>query len=362
MKQLYLILGLFVFVLSSNAETNYKDLQSLTNVIAITHHRTVMTKLLPQYLKVLEAAEKGCTNAPKAETVADAIDFTNAYFTTRAFDNKPLSELIPELFELLENDELTDHWQVFLDGKYTNTYGEWVYQIINTKLNIDTRPLEEIDQVTMLWFPRGDGRNPWSYELAYFWYYSGLKHLPTLWNDWYYLWKLETKRDVPRTNVLERLSREISRQFSYHLFPFVAKAIEDGDKTLEILVEKLPHRGVRNPFMGPLRPSYDNYPANKDEFQAYYEVTRPYFTNSTSFVSWWNNEKNKYIIQQPDRKISDLKHILKRKCRPNVFDEVRFKETLIYEKALDDYCALNERPISNCWYFSIKGEDESTQK
>jgi len=278
MKNSICFLMAFAFVSLLRAETSFKDLQSLTNEIAITHHRTVMTRLLPPHLKVLADAEKGGANAPSAEALADAIDFTNAYYTTKAFDSKPLSEVIPKLFDLLENDELTNYQQVFLDGKYTNTYGQWVYELINTKMNVDTNPLYEKDQVTMLWFPQDKGLNPSSAELTCFWYYSGLKHLPTLWNDWYGLWKLENQRSFPRENVLERLSKEIAKQFNYHLFPFVAKAIEDGDKTLEPLVDKLPHRGVYDSFMDPTLPR--NYPVcdpDDVDFKAYCEATRPFF-------------------------------------------------------------------------------------
>ena len=363
MKNILYFLIMFVFASLLHAETSFKELQSLTNIIAITHHRTVMTKLLSPHLKVLEEAEKGGANAPSAEATSDAIDFTNAYYTTKAFDNKPLSEIIPKLFDLLENDELTNYQQVFLDGKYTNTYGQWVYELIFTKMNIDTNPLHEKDQVTMLWFPRDKGLNPWSAELTCFWYYSGLKHLPTLWNDWYSLWKLENQREFPRTNVLERLSKEISKQFSYHLFPFVAKAIEDGDQTLEPLIDKLPHRNLHDPFMGPALPTgFPLCDPNAPAFKAYCEANKPFYTNSTTFVSWWNNNKDKYIIPQPKTTLADFKHVVRREYRPMWIDETKYKNLLSLEKALDDYCALEERPISNCWYFSIKDEDESTQK
>ncbi len=356
MKNILCLLIALALTSFSQAETSFKELQSLTNIIAITHHRTLMTKLLLPHLEVLKAADKGGTNAPSAETVADAIDYTNAYYTLRAFDHEPFSELIPKLFDLLENDELTNYQQVFLDGKYTNTYGQWVYELINTKMNIDTNPLYEKDQVTMLWFPKDEHGISSNSGMTYFWYYAGLKHLPTLWEDWYKLWKMENQREFPRTNVLERLSKEISRQFSYHLFPYVAKAIENGDTTLDPLVDKLPNRPLLTPFMDLGLPNDYYHSPNRI---LYSERTKPFYTNSISFVSWWKDNKEKYIIPQPKTKLADFEHVVRRQYRPMWIDETRYKAALRLEKALDEYCALKEHPISNCWYFSLKDDNEN---
>lgn len=356
MKKIIFFLLTVSFASLLRAEASFKDLQSLTNIIAITHHRTVLTTFLLQHLNVLEAAEKGGTNAPSAEAVADAIDYTNAYYTSKAFDYEPLSKVIPKLFDLLENDELTDYQQVFLDGKYTNTYGQWVYELIYAKMNINTNPLYEKDQATMLWFPPDKGLNPGNAELTCFWYYSGLKHLPTLWEDWYKLWKLENQKDFPRTNILERLSKEISRQFSYHLFPYVAKAIEDGDSTLDPLVDKLPNRPLLTPAVDLGLPNDYYHLPNRI---LYSERTKPFYTNSTSFVSWWKDNKEKYIIPQPRTTLADFKHVVKREYRPMWIDETKYKHLLSLEKALSDYCSLKERPISNCWYFSLKDDNEN---
>ena len=351
MKSLFLLLLVGTLAYSLRAETSFKDLQSLTNTIAIMQHRTVVYDLLLHHREVLKAAEKGGTNAPSADVVADSIDFTNAFFETDAFYKRPPAEIVPMLFDLLENDEICDRWQVFINGQYTNTYSQWVYALIYERLGIYTQVQHQKDQATMLWFPEGESFIGWPEEFPFFWYYTGLKHLPTLWDDWYTIWKLENQRDVPRTNIIERLSWQISKQFGYHLFPFVAKAIEGGDKTLEPLINKLPKtHNYRMLLWGSWRCDVHSGPEA-------IEATKPFFTNATSFVSWWKDNKEKYIMPLPKRTLADFKHVIRRKCRPSWIDESRYRAALRVEKVLDAYCAQKERPISNCWYFAIKDED-----
>ena len=355
MKRLFLLLLIGALAYSLKAETSFRDLQSLTNSIAIILHRITDIGFMPKHLKLLEDAAKGGTNAPSAKAVADSIDFTNTFFETIAFEEAPPAEIIPELFDLLENDEICARRYVFLDGKYTNTYTQLVCELIGEKLDISAEIFTQKDEATLLWFPKEEYPYGDRTLLLFFWYYAGLKHLPTLWDDWYTIWKLENQRDVPRTNIIERLSWQISRQFSYHLFPLVAKAIEDGDKTLEPLIDKLPKRYfVDFATMWPLKPKLG---ASDEEIQAFIKATRPFFTNSTSFVSWWKDNKEKYIIPQPKRTLSDFKHVIRRKCGSSWICETRYKAILRLEKALDAYCAQKEHPISNCWYFTIKDED-----
>ena len=351
MKSLFLLLLVGTLAYSLRAETSFKDLQSLTNTIAIMQHRTVVYDLLLHHREVLKAAEKGGTNAPSADVVADSIDFTNAFFETDAFYKRPPAEIVPKLFNLLENDEICDRWQVSMNGQYTNTYSQLVYSLISGRLKIYTQFQDQKGQATMLWVPERENYVGRPVEFPFFWYYAGLKHLPTLWDDWYTIWKLENQRDVPRTNILERLSRQISRQFSYHLFPFVAKAIEDGDKTLEPLIDKLPKtHNYRLLLWGSFRSTIDPAPE-------LFEAHNLFFTNATTFVSWWKDNKEKYIITLPKRTLADFKHVIRRKCRPSWIGETTYRAALRAEKALDAYGAQKEHPISNCWYFAIKDED-----
>ena len=287
--------------------------------------------------------------------VADSIDFTNAFFETDAFYKRPPAEIVPMLFDLLENDEICDRWQVFINGQYTNTYSQWVYELIYERLEIYTLVKDQKDQVTMLWFPEGESSIGRPVEFPFFWYYAGLKHLPTLWDDWYTIWKLENKRDVPRTNILERLSAQISSQFSYHLFPFVAKAIEDGDKTLEPLINKLPKTHNYRMLL------WGSWWYNISLDPAVSEAHKLFFTNATSFVSWWKDNKEKYIIPLPKRTLADFKHVIRRKCKPIWIDETRYRAALRVEKALDAYCAQKERSITNCWYFVENYENENSK-
>ncbi len=358
MKNIIIFSLALVFASFSHAETSFKELQSLTNMITLAHTKFVSGKLLIKHLSVLKKAENKDGEKPSDEAISEAKAFTNAFIYAKEFDNIPPAKAIPILFDLLENDNLTDHMQVFCDGMYTNSFGEWVYQLIMDKMNLEASFSPE--SVTMLWVPKGSmiiDRK----EFLFFWYYAGLKHLPVLWNDWYNLWKNETQRQDPRPDVLKRLAEEINRQFGYHLFPYVAEAIKNGDRTLQPLLDELPRDGGYH-YSFLLYPPANHIDGKiPEEVKPYFPVPKQAFSNDVSFVEWWNLNKDDYIFAQPKTKLADLKHIAKRKYRPNVIDETRYKAALRLEKALDEYCALKDRPISNCWYFSLKEENDSEQ-
>jgi hypothetical protein len=65
----------------------------------------------------------------------------------------------------------------------------------------------------------------------YYWWYEGRKYLPEIWNDWYSCWQKEQSREKPRKVVFELLAEDLN-QLSYHIAPFVYKAIKDGDGSL----------------------------------------------------------------------------------------------------------------------------------
>ena len=354
MKNLFLLLLVGTLAFSLRAETSFQDLQSFTNMITMAHTKFVSGEKLLSELQVLQKAESNSEDKPSYERIAAAKAFTNAFVYAKEFDNMPPAIAIPLLFQLLENDALTNHKQVFSDGMYTNSFGEWVYQLIIDKMDIHAAFSPE--SITMLWVPK-DTKLVNSKEFLFFWYYAGLKHLPTLWNDWYGLWKSENQREAPRPYVLERLSSEISGQFGYHLFPYVAEAIDNGDETLQPLLDKLPHDGgyhYRFLFYPPVNHINKSVP---EEVKPYFPPQNGTFSNATSFVEWWEKNKKDFIFPQPKTKLADLKHIIKRQFRPNVMDETRYKSALELEKVLDGYCAQKARPTANCWYFAIKDED-----
>ena len=68
-------------------------------------------------------------------------------------------------------------------------------------------------------------------KVMYYWWYDGRKYLPEIWKDWYACWQKEVSREQPRKTVLENLAADIN-SLSYHIAPFVYKAIKDGDESL----------------------------------------------------------------------------------------------------------------------------------
>ena len=204
----------------------------------------------------------------------------------------------------------------------------------------------------MLWLP--DQSVMWNkHNLTFFWYYVGLKYLPTLWEDWYKCWKMENQRTEPRKMVLTRLAKEISRQFNYHLFPFVAKAIEDGDTSLKLLLEELSRCSYHRDLL------YCSLRSDASPFESLkrWPDDKPNFTDEKSFLIWWDKYKDNYIVAPSDKKLSDIKNIFERKYPPNFFTKKMYESALKAEKALDEYCKRENRPLTNCWYFNIKEGD-----
>ena len=343
MKHIWLLLCLVVLPFSVDAASSLAELKALTNLIINIYSKTLVLDDYCDSLKVLKTSGNSSETVDQ-KTLLNAKAVTNSYAEEVTFDEIPPSKALPQLFALFENDELTD-WQCGLITEYAfpDSFGELIYQLIIRKLQIFTKTDKK--NVTMLWLEEQSAiRN--SHDMAFFWYYAGLKHLPTLWDDWYTIWKLENKREKPRNDVLKRLANEIARQFSYHLYPFVAKAIE-GDTTLKPLLSELACRSYHESLL------YHSI-SSKEIHEVKRPKDYPNFRDEESFLAWWNEYKDHFIIPPSEKKLSDIKNIFERKYPPRFFTKEMYESALKAEKALDEYCKRENRPLTNCWYFDLK--------
>jgi hypothetical protein len=348
-KHFGFLLCLLALSFTADAAPSLPELQALTNIILTAHSRIAPFDTYKSSLKTIKSYENKAENEDQ-QKLLNAKAVTNCYEESVRLDKVPPSKALPLLFALFENDELTDCECSLKDKKYNGSFGEWVYQLIIQKLQIFAE--EDKENVMMLWLP--DQSVMWNdHDLAFFWYYVGLKYLPVLWNDWYSIWKLENKRPEPREAVLKKLAKEVARQFNYHLFPFVAKAINDGDTTLTPLLKELSRCSYHRDLL------YCSLRSDASPFESLkrWPDDKPNFRDEESFLAWWNEYKDHFIIPPSDKKLSDIKNIFERKYPPRFFTKEMYESALKAEKALDEYCKRENRPLTNCWYFNIKEGD-----
>ncbi len=326
MKQITLIVYFLLLSYLVNGEITTDELERFNHAIELAFESNVLFDDAQTALKKL-AERKNITQ----EECDDAIRCTNAYANKVYLSTLPPAKAVPLLSALLENDELIDRNVKIFDGKYGYPYYVFVNAIIAEKLSLLTIGQ---DYVTMSWFPK----DVWisKHQMIFFWNYIGLKYLPVLWNDWYTCWKLENKREKPREEVLTRLAQEISLQFGNNLFPLVADAVKNGDKTLQPLIDLLPHDG------GYQIRFCDLIPPEKS------------FTDSESFLQWWEENQKNYIYEYPRKSLESLKHIFERKAKPSVFDPQIYKNLVEMKKAIENYCNSDRRAITNCWFYKLE--------
>ena len=354
----FLIWFYFVFLFAACsvvAESfEFSELQAFTNTITKASSMSAWCSGingLPIYLEILTKAKTDENVLPK--DLAYAKEYTNIYKNAKILDDEAPATAIPRLIALLENDNLTDLRISFYGNKITNTFGEWIYQRLNRKLNIklpiDRQSifLQWLPEKTLLLRPK---------TLVFFWYYCGLKYLPVLMEDWYTCWKLENAKSEPRKEVLDKLAKEAAR-FNYHIFSFLAEKIENGDSTLLPVVKKMRRDGGYRCLKLFGTPNFENYQID-DKLKAEYTVNdEDYFDSEEEFLNFWKENKTRFTIKSPEKTLPEIKHIFTRKNRPNEMAPAIFLSAIEAEKALAAYCAQKERPISNCWYFAINDED-----
>lgn len=263
--------------------------------------------------------------------------YTNSYSSFVYLDNMSPAKAVPLFATLWENDAFSDVKHVFPGGR-TLLMSEVIYDYLFVKLGILTSSSKS-KNITMQWenyymltYPK---------EFVFFWYYAGLKYIPKLLDDWYVCWKDENQRKTPREKAIQLLIQEAVCQYSYHFFPFMAEKIKEGDKSFQPIIEQLQNGGLGQ--FGTLEHDCLD------------------FNDPDSFVSWWEKNKQDYVIPLPDKKLIDLKYILKRKNKQKFFYETLLRGALESEIKLENYIKSKNRPGSNCWYFSLKEENDSEQ-
>ncbi len=326
MKQVYLFVFFVMLSCFVKGEIKTDELDRFNRAIKLAFESNVSFEEVQVAQKKL-AENKNITQ----EELDKAVKCTNAYANKIYLSKLPPAKAVPLLSALLENDELTDCNEKIFDGKYKYPYYVFINAMIAEKLSLLTIGQ---DYVTMSWFPK----DVWisKHQMIFFWNYIGLKYLPVLWNDWYACWKLENKREKPREEVLTKLVQEIALQFGNNLFPFVAKAVKDGDKTLQPLIDLLPHDG--------------GY-----QFR-FCDITPPEksFTDSESFLQWWEENQKDYIYERPQKSLESLEHIFERQSKPSIFDPQIYKNLVEMKKAIESYCNSNNRAVTNSWFYKME--------
>ncbi|MBR5946413.1 hypothetical protein IKZ80_04945, partial [bacterium] len=272
MKKAITFLCCLFFVVITKADVDFQTLQALTNQIATAYGRGFILKSdLQHYLGVLASKNKAEGDKPSEEAIREAISLTNAYAETKHLEQMPPSKALPLYFALLENDQIMERGLIFNDGNYSNSFENILSDIIFTKLDINARAAGGNKTPTTLFFWYAGYALP-RLQQTLFWYYIGLDYLPTLWEDWYKCWKLENKSEKPRLGVLKKLAEDLSNDFGYHTYPFIAEAIKSGDETFQPLIDVMLKHG-----------SYSKFGRGLD---------KPYnFSDPKSFVTWWENNK-----------------------------------------------------------------------
>ena len=128
MKSLFFYL-FSALVCSAYADYNFPELKSLTNSIINIYSKTLVIDDYCDSLRVLKTSGNSSETVDQ-KSLLNAKAVTNSYAEEVTFDEIPPSKALPQLFALLENDELTD-WQCSLmENEFNDSFGELVYQLI----------------------------------------------------------------------------------------------------------------------------------------------------------------------------------------------------------------------------------------
>ncbi len=160
-------------------------------------------------------------------------------------------------------------------------------------------------------------------KVMYYWWYEGRKYLPEIWKDWYACWQKEVSREQPRKTVLENLAADIN-SLSYHIAPFVYKAIKDGDESLTKYF-----KGVK-------------------------PVDGAFSRNVEPYTSWWEREKEGCTLppcegfEAASKRLGNVSEI---------FDEDMLKTIRNLSEAAKEYYS-KPREKSSYWYYNLADDQE----
>lgn len=160
-------------------------------------------------------------------------------------------------------------------------------------------------------------------KVMYYWWYEGRKYLPEIWKDWYTCWQKEVSREQPRKTVLETLAADIN-SLSYHIAPFVYKAIKDGDGSLT------------------------NY------FKGVKPVGGAFSRNVEPYTSWWEREKEGCTLPPCEGFEAASKRL---ENVSELFDEDMLKTIQMLSEAAKEYYS-KPREKSGYWYYNLADDQE----
>jgi hypothetical protein len=337
---------LLLFSGSLSADISFYEIQQLTNKIYTVDTRRISSTELSKYLEILEKSQ----NNISSKEYEKAVQYTNAYFIAMEMKLEPPATALPKIFALYENDTINSQNISIADGTYNMTLKDWAYRMAKSRMGTYLMPdfpmYKYRESIIFNWIPE----NLSSHLMTVHFYYSGRKYLKHLWEAWYYCWKLENERKNPRKEVIKKLIIEITTPFGYNIFPFLAKALEDGDDSLNQLLRSIDIESGfsgRGLFYKPIRESL----TVKDE--SYYLKSFDKITNADHFLKWWNANKDKYCVPYSEKQISDLKSILPEKSC-DFLAELEYKKLLETEHALVKFCNQPLKDNTNCWYYRLE--------
>ena len=345
MKKIYIIL-ILLFSGSLNADISFNEIQHLTNQIYIVKARRISSAELSKHLEILEKRKSSIS----AEEYDNAVNYTNAYFIAMEMALEPPAVALPKIFAIYENDKINGQ-NISIPGEtYNMTLKDLAYRMAQSKMGTYFTPSFPMykyrESIIFNWIPE----NLSSHLMTVHFYYSGRKHLKYLWEAWYYCWRLENERKAPREEVIKRLILEITMPFGYNIFPFLAKALENGDDSLNQVLGAVE---IESGFSGRglfYRPILESL-ASKNS--SYYLKRFDEITDAEHFINWWNSNQDKYYIPYSEKKISDLKPILPEKSCA-FLAELEYKKLVETEEALIKFCNQPLKDNTNCWYYRLK--------
>lgn len=346
MPKILLAFLIMIFCIFSYAEISFTELQNFTNKIYLTETKLILGK---EFQKNLEILKKG-KDTESCKEYDGAVRYTNAYFIAMEMALEPPAIALPKLFALFENKSLNQQTIKHPLDSHDKSLKEWAYHAIESRMGTDLAPDLQMDKykdsVIFNWMPP---KSSYAVATIHF-YYSGRKHLKTIWDAWYDCWKKEQSRQEPRPEVEERLLDEITSCFGYNIFTFVADAIEKGDDSLSSLVKMLePYSGYEETLLF----SPPELIEHNTENSNYYLKPLDNFQDTEVFLKWWKENKHKYVIPEPDKKLSDLRPMLTdQKSSPHA--DIAFKRLMELENALIKFCNQPLKDNTNCWYYRLK--------
>ncbi|MBR5624462.1 hypothetical protein IKW72_05610 [bacterium] len=237
------------------------------------------------------------------------------------------AETIPLLFDFIESGQGAEKKTVtFFEtrGYYTNFFSEEIYKQIRDQGGIHCG-FSGMGKLAFPWLTKKyRGKDFNEYEIQYFWWVYDRKHLPSIWQSWYYCWQEENARPEPRKYVQERLIGDVSC-LGFYVFPYLAESLKN-DKSLDTVVE----------------------------------VFRTYscFSIKGDFQTWWEGNKDRYAFPEAKGWNHALEVLNNGKLA--VYKSARENMPSWHELAESYYTENNN--INRYWYYFLSDKDEITEE